>query len=119
MKRPIAAIAILVLGAACAHRHTAMATAAPMEPANQYTIVNIGGTPAVSPSVVTVRAGNAVYFKNAGSTTHRIVLDDRRYDSSDIAPGALGCGLILSDAGTHTFHDLNNPSMTGTIVVTQ
>ena len=89
-----------------------------MNPANQATIITIGST-MFSPTNVTVRAGSPVYWRNSDRSTHRIVLDDRRYDSSDIMPGSLGCGLILTDAGTHAYHDLNNPALTGTITVTQ
>ena len=116
MKKPALALAVLLV-AACSHFHSQPATA-PVNPANQATIISIGSNQ-ISPMNVTVRAGSPVYWKNMDTTTHRIVLDDARYDSSDIVPGALGCGLILSDAGTHTYHDLRNPSMTGTITVTQ
>jgi plastocyanin len=116
MKKSLIPIAILFLAAACSH--SAQPEAAPMNPANQATIISIGST-MVSPTNVTVRAGSPIYWRNTDHSTHRIVLDDRRYDSSDIAPGSLGCGLILSDAGTHAYHDLNNPALTGTITVTQ
>ena len=115
MKKSLITIAAVLFAAGCAHH----ATVAPVNPANQATIINIGGAQSFSPSMVTVRAGSPIYWRNNDRTTHRVVLDDRRYDSSDIAPGALGCGLILTDAGTHTYHDLNNPGMTGTITVTQ
>jgi len=114
MTKSISAVAVLLLASACAHY-----TAPPPAPANQATVITIGHNQMFSPTNVTVRAGSAVYWRNSDRTTHRIVLDDQRYDSSDIAPGALGCGLILSDAGTHAYHDVNNPSMSGTITVTQ
>jgi plastocyanin len=116
MKKSSIAIAIFVLAAGC-HWNSSQPDA-PMNPANQATIITIGNT-TLSPTNVTVRAGSPVYWRNSDHSTHRIVLDDRRYDSSDIAPGSLGCGLILSDAGTHAYHDLNNPALTGTITVTQ
>src|SRR5437870_981169 len=110
MKKSLIAIAILLLAAGCHHmwpfHHAASSEPAPMNPANQATIITIGGT-MFSPTNVTVRAGSPVYWRNTDRSTHRIVLDARRYDSSDIAPGSIGCGLILSDAGTHAYHDLN------------
>lgn len=121
MKKPLIAVAVLLLASACGHHlfhhHAAAAETAPMNPANMATIISIGGNQMFSPSSVIVRSGSPIYWRNSDRTTHRIVLDDRRYDSSDIAPGALGCGLILTDAGVHAYHDLNNPSMTGTITV--
>ena len=122
MKKPLIALAVLLMATACGHMFhhtTATADTAPMNPANMATIISIGGNQMFSPSTVTVRAGSPIYWRNSDRTTHRIVLDDKRYDSSDITPGALGCGLILTDAGVHPYHDLNNPSMTGTITVTQ
>lgn len=118
MKKSLIAIAVVLLAAGCSHFRRST-DVAPVNPANQATIISIGGNQAFSPSNVTVRAGSPIYWKNVDRTTHRIVLDDRRYDSSDITPGAIGCGLILTDAGTHTYHELNNPGMTGTITVTQ
>jgi plastocyanin len=122
MKKPLIAFA-LFLTVGCSHlpfhRQTAMTQTAPMNPANQATIISIGGNQMFSPNNVTVRAGSPVYWKNSDHATHRIVLDDHRYDSSDIIPGAIGCGLILNDAGMHTYHDMNNPGATGTINVTQ
>ena len=111
----IAATILLLSGCSMFHRAPAPA---PVNPANQATIISIGGSQ-FSPMNATVRAGSPIYWRNQDGTTHRIVLDDRRYDSSDIAPGALGCGLILNDAGTHAYHDLNNPSLNGTITVLQ
>lgn len=109
----------VLLVAGCSMFHSQPAPTAPVNPANQATIINIGPSHSFSPMTVTVRAGSPVYWKNNDTSTHRIVLDDRRYDSSDITPGSIGCGLILTDAGTHAYHDINNPSMTGTITVTQ
>ena len=113
MKKAFIAITLLVVFGACRHSSTA-----PMNSANQPTIITIGSS-MFSPSTVNVRAGNLVYWKNNDRVTHRIVLDDRRYDSSDIAPGQIGCGLIVNDAGMHSYHDMNYPAMTGTITVTQ
>ena len=115
MKKPLILVGLLlVFAVGCAHH-----TTAPVNPANQPVIIDIGNNMAFSPATVTVRSGQPIYWRNNNSRAHRIVLDDNRYDSSDIAPGTIGCGLILTDTGTHTYHDMNMPSMTGTITVTQ
>jgi plastocyanin len=116
MRKALLVVSLLAL-VHCAH----FRPAAPPPPSNmpeQATIITIGSQ-SLSPSTVTVRAGSAVYWKNADRTTHRIVLDDHRFDTSDIVPGAMGCGVILNDAGTHGYHDANNPALTGTITVIQ
>ena len=122
MKKSLLVVSILsglaLIGCSHLHLHHRSTAPPPSNMASQATIITIGSQ-MVSPSAVTVSAGSAIYWKNADRSTHRIVLDDRRYDSSDIAPGAIGCGLILNDAGTHGYHDTNNPSITGTITVTQ
>jgi plastocyanin len=115
MKKVILGVLVVALAGCGSWMHRADDT--PAYPAGT-TIVTISGNQ-FAPSNVTVRAGNAVYFKNADTTSHRIMLDDRRFDTSDIAPGALGCGVILNEAGTYSYHDVNMPSMTGTITVTQ
>lgn len=111
MRKAFIAITVLALFGACKH------STAPMNTANEPTIISISRN-TFSPNNATVRAGNLVYWRNNDQVTHRVVLDDRRYDSSDIAPGSIGCGLIVNDAGTHTYHDMNNPSLTGTLTVT-
>lgn len=118
MRKTILLLAALVLVTGCSffHRTPDVAPVPSSSAQSQATIINIGQ--GFSPNNVAVRAGSVVYWKNNDQMTHRIVLDDRRYDSSDIAPGRIGCGLILSDTGTHGYHDLNNPSWTGTITVT-
>ena len=120
MRKTIFAIAALVAMTGCSifHRHSAPAPVPSSSAQAQATIINIGPS-MFNPNTVSVRAGSVVYWKNNDQMTHRIVLDDKRYDSSDIAPGRIGCGLILNDSGTHTYHDMNNPSLTGTINVSQ
>lgn len=119
MKKSLLVLAVLLIASGCSMFHrSGQPDSAPMSPANQATIITIGNTQ-LSPANATVRAGSPIYWRNSDHMTHRIVLDDRRYDSADIAPGSIGCGLILSDAGTHAYHDLNNPALTGTITVTQ
>jgi plastocyanin len=114
MKKSWIAVLVLVL-TGCGHWfHTSDNTPAMSD---QATIININGNQ-FSPGTVTVPAGRTVYWKNSDGRTHRIVLDNRQYDSSDIYAGSIGCGLVLSEAGTYAYHDLNNPSMPGTIVVT-
>lgn len=114
MKKALLIVAVLLV-AGCSH----FRTQAPVNPADQATIINIGNNMTFSPATVTVVSGQPIYWRNNDNRTHRIVLDDNRYDSSDIAPGAIGCGLILTDTGTHSYHDMSMPSMTGTITVTQ
>ena len=121
MKRAILSLAVLAL-AGCSympfHRDSSPASAPATVTDQAHTIITISPDRMFSPRNVTVRAGSVIYWKNNDSMTHRIVLDDRRYDSADITPGRIGCGLILNDAGTHAYHDANNPAMSGTITVT-
>lgn len=119
MKR---AILFLLLLSGCSmwpfDRQPAQPTSAPASVSDQSTVINISSDRMFVPRNITVRPGTIVYWRNNDSMTHRIVLDDRRYDSSDITPGRIGCGLIINDTGTHAYHDMNNPSMSGTITVT-
>src|SRR4029450_5672375 len=64
-----------------------------------------------SPNPSTVPPGQVVVWHNRDSTTHRIVLDDGRFDAGTVAPGAFTGGMTLNNPGP--YHCTIHPEMVG------
>ena len=70
----------------------------------------------ISPTSVTVKAGDTVTWTNKDGFTHRLVGDNGEFDSGDLVAGAT-FSFVFKTAGTVAYHCSIHPSMTGTIVV--
>jgi plastocyanin len=71
---------------------------------------------AISPTSLTINAGQSVTWTNNDSVTHHLVGDKGEFDSGDMAPGAKFT-FTFKTAGSVNYHCTIHPSMTGTIVV--
>jgi len=91
----------------------------PTPPADAITInvVTINGAQSFSPNPSTVPAGKMVAWHNVDSTTHRVVLNDGKLDTGNIAPGASSQPMTLVAPGA--YHCTIHPEMVGTIVGNQ
>jgi plastocyanin len=76
-------------------------------------IVGINAAKSFSPNPSTVPAGQMVVWHNVDTTTHRVVLDDRRLDAGNIAPGSYSAPMTLAAPGP--YHCTIHPEMIGTI----
>jgi len=85
-------------------------------PAGAITIdvVGINGNQSFSPNPATVPAGQIVVWHNVDTTTHRVVLDDGRLDTGNLAPGAFSQPMTLVPSGP--YHCSIHPPMVGTLV---
>ena len=63
-------------------------------------------------SSVTIDAGDGVRWTNTGSENHTVTADDLTWGSGTMAPGVTYIKKF-EDAGTYTYFDSYNPSMTG------
>jgi plastocyanin len=70
------------------------------------------------PPEVTVTAGEAVSWKNAGQQAHTVTADDGSFDSGPKNPGQ-EWSWPSSKAGTFTYKCTQNPAMKGTIKVNE
>lgn len=59
-------------------------------------------------------AGQSVVWKNADSTTHRIVIPELGVDTGNIAPGASSAAVSLANV-SRAYHCSLHPSMVGTL----
>jgi plastocyanin len=92
------------------------APSASTPPADAITIniVRENGTQSFSPDPATVPAGRTVVWHNIDTTTHRVVLNDGRLDTGNLAPGAFSQPMTLSAPGP--YHCSIHPDMVGTLV---
>jgi plastocyanin len=88
-------------------------TAAPPADAIVIDIVGENGARSFSPNPATIPAGRTVVWHNVDRTTHRVLLDDRRLDAGNIAPGAFSAAMTLPAAGA--YHCTIHPDMVGTL----
>jgi plastocyanin len=91
----------------------------PSAPADALVIDIIGerGTQSFSPNPATVPTGRLVVWHNRDNQTHRVVLNDGRVDTGDIAAGRFSAPMTIPPPAP--YHCSIHPSMTGTLVAGQ
>ena len=77
-------------------------------------VVRENGSQSFSPNPATVPPGQTVVWHNIDTTTHRVVLDDGRLDTGNLAPGAFSQPMTLGASGP--YHCSIHPDMVGTLV---
>jgi len=96
-----------------ANETTAAPTVAPAS--NAVSITSAG----LQPSALTVPVGTTVTWTNNDSAAHTVTSDTAGvFDSGPINQGVTFT-FTFSQAGTFTYHSTSDPSMTGTVTVTQ
>src|SRR5678810_960660 len=85
-------------------------------PADAITInvVRENGNQSFSPNPATVPTGQTVVWHNIDTTTHRVVLNDGKLDTGNLAPGAFSQPMTLGAPGP--YHCSIHPDMVGTLV---
>ncbi len=73
---------------------------------------------AYDPAEVTIKAGEAVSWKNGGQHAHTVTADDGSFDSGPVSPG-LEWSYPFKKAGTFTYKCTQDPGMKGTVKVTE
>src|SRR6478735_8526050 len=58
-------------------------------------VVAINGAQSFSPNPATLPAGQTVVWHNVDTTTHRVVLNDGKLDTGNLAPGAFSQPMTL------------------------
>ena len=70
------------------------------------------------PAEVTIKAGEAVTWKNGGQHAHTVTADDGSFDSGPVNPG-LEWSYPFKKAGTFAYKCTQDPGMKGTVKVTE
>ena len=77
-------------------------------------VIRENGNQSFSPNPATVPAGQTVVWHNTDTTTHRMVLNDTKLDTGNLAPGAFSQPMTLGASGP--YHCTIHPDMVGTLV---
>jgi plastocyanin len=112
-----AGTAALMIGiSACSSNYTAPTGPNNPPPAGAIVIdvVGINGAMSFSPNPATVPPGQMVVWHNRDTVTHRIVLDDGRFDAGTVAPGAYTVAMTQNSPGP--YHCTIHPEMVGRTV---
>jgi plastocyanin len=75
------------------------------------------GAQSFVPSPVAMRVGQTISWKNSDTITHDATQDGSGFTTGNIAGGATSSPIMMSTAGTFTYHCAIHPGMIGTINV--
>jgi plastocyanin len=75
------------------------------------------GAQSFVPSPVAMRAGQTISWKNNDAITHDATQDGSGFTTGNIAGGGTSSPIMMSTAGTFTYHCAIHPGMIGTINV--
>jgi plastocyanin len=121
MRRGFAVVAFALAVSACSsYENPSGNPAGPTTAPPGAIVINVvgeRGALSFSPNPATVAAGETVVWHNVDTETHRVVLDDRQFDTGDIAPGRFSQAMTLP--APRPYHCSIHPDMTGTIQSTQ
>jgi plastocyanin len=78
------------------------------------TITGQKGDQSFNPNPAMCATGQTVVWKNADTTTHRIVIPDLGVDTGNIAPGASSAPVSLANV-SKPYHCSLHPSMVGAL----
>jgi plastocyanin len=81
------------------------------------TIAGNLGAQSFTPSPVAMRVGQTVSWKNNDAITHDATQNGSGFTTGNIAGGATSSPIMMSTAGTFTYHCAIHPGMVGTITV--
>lgn len=121
MRRFLFAAALLAAAgaAACGGYDSPSAPGPSTAPAGAIIIdvVAINGSQSFSPNPATIPAGQTIAWHNIDTTTHRVVLNDGKLDTGNIAPGKFSAPMTLAASGP--YHCSIHPEMVGTLATAQ
>jgi plastocyanin len=114
----LSAIAFAFTAAACGSDST---TTNPSMPTTTPDVtINIqanNGAQSYAPNPATARVGQTVAWRNADTITHTATQDGGSFQTGNIAGGATSTPIMMSSAGTFTYHCTIHPGMVGTLTV--
>lgn len=115
--------AIVGAGAACGS-YSSMSPTSPTTPTTATTSadVTIGiqgdrGSQSYSPNPTTMRVGQTVAWHNGDAITHTATADAAGFNTGSVTAGSTSAPVMMSTAGTFTYHCTIHPGMIGTITV--
>jgi len=114
----LSAVAVVLTAVACGSNTSS--SVLPATTTNVDVTINIqanNGAQSYSPNPATVRVGQTVAWRNADVITHTATQDGGSFQTGNVAAGAMSTPIMMSSAGTFTYHCAIHPGMVGTLTV--
>ncbi len=80
-------------------------------------INGILGNQSFAPNPTTVQVGQAIAWHNSDTITHTATADASGFNTGNVNPGSTSAPVMMTTAGTFTYHCSIHPGMVGTITV--
>jgi plastocyanin len=115
-------IAVALTAVACgSDTTTSPSTTSPSAPSTTpdvtITIEANNGAQSFAPNPSAARVGQTVAWQNVDSITHNATQDGGSFQTGNISPGTTSTPIMMSSAGTFTYHCSIHPGMVGTLTV--
>jgi plastocyanin len=116
-RRTPALLPLALLAAACVDPEPSTPDAADLQaldlsPDHTITVDEDG----FSPEVLDIESGDVVLLVNEGDELHSFTADEQAFHTGRMEPGD-ETTLVLTEPGEVTYHDIEDPDRTGSIVV--
>jgi aldose sugar dehydrogenase len=106
----------------CGDGYSSPAMPTPNSPGSSnvtITIVGEKGNQSFSPNPAMVRVGQTVTWYDADLAAHDVVADGGQFNVGSIPYLATSTPITMNTEGTFSYHSQGNPTMVGTLIVTQ
>lgn len=114
--RSASLLAMVILAAGCGGGYGGGSVSGPPDPSDHR--VDAVGVTSWSPTPVTVKAGEAVTFRNTSAITHNVQFDDVAGRPGNVADfTSASRSVTFTTAGTFAYHCGIHPAMQGQVVV--
>ena len=114
------ALSVVVLAlttAACSSDDTPTPSNPTVTPDVTINIQANNGAQSFAPNPASARVGQTVAWRNVDTITHTATQDGGSFQTGNIAAGVTSTPIMMSSAGTFTYHCSIHPGMVGTLTV--
>jgi plastocyanin len=113
----LSVVIVALTAAACGSDDTSNPSTPTATPDVTINIQANNGAQSYAPNPATARVGQTVAWQNVDTITHTATQDGGSFQTGNIAAGATSTPIMMSAAGTFTYHCSIHPGMVGTLTV--
>jgi len=116
----LSTIALALIAVACGSDSSSSTTSPSTPTTTPDVTINIlgnNGAQSYAPNPTTMRVGQTVSWMNTDTITHTATQDGGSFQTGNIAAGTTSTPIMMSSAGTFTYHCSIHPGMIATLTV--